>query len=67
LKTAKFASDVSECVHEFDAANADSDGCLTSPEMQADAVKSGQKNGGNDNKFLMVLKFLMPHNEKSDG
>jgi hypothetical protein len=49
LKTAKFASDVSECVHEYDGANADADSCFTSPEMQAHAVKNGQIDDGDDN------------------
>jgi Ca2+-binding EF-hand superfamily protein len=49
LKTAKFASDVSECVHEYDGFDVYDDGCFTSPEMQAHALKNGQIDGGDDN------------------
>jgi hypothetical protein len=49
LNSGKLSWDISACLHDFDVANADADDCLTSPEMQADAVKSEQMKGGSNN------------------
>jgi Ca2+-binding EF-hand superfamily protein len=48
LKSAKFPSDVSECLHEYDGFDADADGCFTSPEMQTDTEKMEKMFGGGD-------------------